>query len=152
MTDPATEMKIVPANKASWEDLDAVLAGASCHGGRCYCQRFKLGWNAWPGDDVDRAHMLREQTDCGHPKSATTSGLAAYLDGEAAGWSQDPVTAGPRARIADPHPRRYRSSAIRASPRQPGNSRHSCCLKCKYAPFAGLLHSNRVMLHPTEQP
>ena len=29
------------------------------------------------------------------------------------------VTAGPRAQIADPHPRRFRSSAIWASPRQP---------------------------------
>lgn len=79
-------MRIVPANKASWDDLEAVLGGASCHGGRCYCQRFKLGWNAWPGDDLDRAHMLREQTDCGHPRSATTSGLVAYVDDEPAGW------------------------------------------------------------------
>jgi GNAT superfamily N-acetyltransferase len=86
MTDRATEMRIVPANKASWDDLDTILAGASCHGGRCYCQRYKLGWNAWPGDHLDRAHMLREQTDCGHPRSASTSGLVAYLDGEPAGW------------------------------------------------------------------
>src|SRR5204863_9752676 len=79
-------MRIVPANEASWDDLESVLGGASCHGGRCYCQRFKLGQNAWPGDQLDRAHMLREQTDCGHPRSATTSGLVAYLDGEPAGW------------------------------------------------------------------
>jgi len=30
--------------------------------------------------------MLREQTDCGHPRSGTTSGLVAYTDGEPAGW------------------------------------------------------------------
>jgi GNAT superfamily N-acetyltransferase len=40
--------------------------------------------------------MLREQTDCGHPKSATTSGLVAYLDGEPAGWCNvEPRTAYP---------------------------------------------------------
>ena len=33
---------VVPANEASWEDLEAVLGTAKCHGGRCYCQRFKL--------------------------------------------------------------------------------------------------------------
>ena len=80
------EVRIVPANEATWDDLEAILAGASCHGGRCYCQRFKLGWSAWPGDDLERAHMLREQTDCGHPKSHTTTGLVAYVDGEPAGW------------------------------------------------------------------
>lgn len=89
-------MRIVPANQASWDDLEAVLPGASCHGGRCYCQRFKLGWNAWPGDDLDRAHMLREQTDCGHPRSKATTGLVAYVDDEAAGWcSVEPRTAYP---------------------------------------------------------
>ena len=80
-------MKIVPANAASWADLEAILGGASCHGGRCYCQRFKLGWGALAGRcGSEHAHMLREQTDCGYPSSATTSGLVAYLDGEPAGW------------------------------------------------------------------
>lgn len=82
----AVGVRIVPANEASWADLDAVLGGASCHGGRCYCQRFKLGRNAWPGDDLDRAYMLREQTDCGHPRSPATTGLVAYADEEAIGW------------------------------------------------------------------
>jgi GNAT superfamily N-acetyltransferase len=31
-------------------------------------------------------HRLRQQTDCGHPDSHTTSGLVAYLDGEPVGW------------------------------------------------------------------
>jgi hypothetical protein len=84
--DSALGARIVPANKASWDDLEAILAGASCHGGRCYCQRFKLHGTAWPGDALDRADMLREQTDCGRPRSGTTSGLVAYLDGEPAGW------------------------------------------------------------------
>jgi GNAT superfamily N-acetyltransferase len=94
--DSALGARIVPANKASWDDLEAILAGASCHGGRCYCQRFKLHGTAWPGDALDRAHMLREQTECGHPRSATTSGLVAYLDGEPAGWCNvEPRTAYP---------------------------------------------------------
>ena len=96
MSDSALGARIVPANKASWDDLEAILAGASCHGGRCYCQRFKLHGSAWPGDALDRAQMLREQTDCGHPRSATTSGLVAYLDGEPAGWCNvEPRTAYP---------------------------------------------------------
>ena len=94
--DSALGARIVPANKASWDDLEAILAGASCHGGRCYCQRFKLHGTAWPGDALDHARMLREQTDCGHPKSAMTSGLVAYLDGEPAGWCNvEPRTAYP---------------------------------------------------------
>jgi len=43
------------------------------------------------------AFRLRTQTDCGHPKSGTTSGLVAYLDGEPAGWcAVAPRTAYPR--------------------------------------------------------
>ena len=86
MTAAAIDVRIVAANRASWDDLESVLGGASCHGGRCYCQRFKLGRNAWPGDDFDRAHMLRDQTDCGHPRSDATTGLVAYADEEAIGW------------------------------------------------------------------
>src|SRR5262249_39237630 len=48
VTDVAVEARIVPANESSWDDLEAVLGGASCHGGRCYCQRFKLHGTAWP--------------------------------------------------------------------------------------------------------
>ena len=32
--------RIVPANEASWEDLEAVLGGRGYHSG-CWCQRFK---------------------------------------------------------------------------------------------------------------
>jgi GNAT superfamily N-acetyltransferase len=98
VTDAAVEATIVPANRASWDDLEAVLAGANCNGGRCYCQRFKLGHSAWRGGvgDIERAHMLREQTECEHPRSATTSGLVAYVDDEPAGWCNvEPRTAYP---------------------------------------------------------
>jgi GNAT superfamily N-acetyltransferase len=37
---------------------------------------------------------LREQTDCGHPRSGSTSGLVAYLDDEPVGWcAVEPRTA-----------------------------------------------------------
>ncbi|MCP9488025.1 MAG: hypothetical protein MSC30_19475 [Gaiellaceae bacterium MAG52_C11] len=43
MTDTATtpEVTIVPANKASWEDLEAVL-GTRGYDPGCWCQRFKI--------------------------------------------------------------------------------------------------------------
>jgi GNAT superfamily N-acetyltransferase len=81
------ELTIVPANEASWEDLKAVF-GARGDPARCYCQRFKLApgeaFSKFPAEE--RAHRLRMQTECGHPKSETTSGLVAYLDGEPVGW------------------------------------------------------------------
>ncbi|MEO5575292.1 MAG: GNAT family N-acetyltransferase, partial [Gaiellaceae bacterium] len=55
---------------------------------RCQCQRFKMR----PGESwasvgaAELGSRLREQTDCGHPESATTSGLVAYLDGQPVGW------------------------------------------------------------------
>jgi GNAT superfamily N-acetyltransferase len=41
-------------------------------------------WASFPAEE--RAFRLRTQTDCGHPESATTSGLVAYLDHEPVGW------------------------------------------------------------------
>jgi GNAT superfamily N-acetyltransferase len=46
---------------------------------------------------------LREETDCGHPESPTTTGLVAYLDGEPVGW----VAVEPRANY-----RRLRGSSV----------------------------------------
>ena len=80
------EITIVPANEASWEDLQAVF-GTRGDTSRCQCQFYKIlnvEWRSIPVEE--RAFRLREQTDCGHPKSGTTSGLVAYLDGEPAGW------------------------------------------------------------------
>ena len=98
MTDAAatSEVTIVPANEASWEDLQAVLGGRGYHSG-CWCQRFKIRGREWdrgspPVDE--RARRLREQTRCGQPEVDTTSGLVAYLDGEPAGWcAVEPRTA-----------------------------------------------------------
>ena len=80
-------MRIVPANAASWEDLQAIF-GTRGTGARCQCQRYKLApreaFSKFPVEE--RAFRLRQQTDCGNPDSRTTSGLVAYLDGEPVGW------------------------------------------------------------------
>ena len=82
-----TDLRIVPANEASWEDIQAVF-GDRGEAHVCQCQRYKLqrkeAFKHVPVED--RAHRLRTQTECGHPRSKTTSGLVAYLDGEPVGW------------------------------------------------------------------
>ncbi|MCW5877563.1 MAG: GNAT family N-acetyltransferase [Anaerolineales bacterium] len=78
---------ILPANQASWNDLLAVLGPARCHGNPCYCQRFKIYGRDWRAvSDQQRAERLRAQTKCGDPAASQTSGLVAWLDGEAVGW------------------------------------------------------------------
>jgi GNAT superfamily N-acetyltransferase len=44
----------------------------------------KESWRSVGAEEL--AFRLRQQTDCGHPGSSTTSGLVAYVDGEPAGW------------------------------------------------------------------
>ena len=89
MIDTATtrEVTIVPANEASWEDLQTVL-GTRGDPSRCQCQRYRMqpgeSWNSVGAEEL--GFRLRTQTDCGHPKSKTTSGLVAYRDGEPVGW------------------------------------------------------------------
>jgi GNAT superfamily N-acetyltransferase len=96
MTDAA--ISIVPANEASWEDLQAVL-GTRGDPSRCQCQRYKMqpgeSWASVGAEEL--ALRLRAQTECGHRQSSTTSGLVAYLDGEPVGWcAVEPRTAYPR--------------------------------------------------------
>jgi GNAT superfamily N-acetyltransferase len=80
-------LTVVPANEASWEDLQRVF-GTRGAAALCQCQRYKLrpreAFRKFPVQE--RARRLREQTACGHPGSDTTSGLVAYLDGEPVGW------------------------------------------------------------------
>jgi GNAT superfamily N-acetyltransferase len=88
-------ISVVPANEASWKDLQTIF-GTRGPASRCQCQRYKLrrreSFASFPTEE--RAHRLREQTDCGHPESDTTSGLVAYLDGEPVGWcAVEPRTA-----------------------------------------------------------
>jgi len=91
--DPA--ISVVPANEASWEDLQTVF-GTRGQATRCQCQRYKLrpreSFASFPAEE--RAFRLRQQTDCGHRKAGTTSGLVAYLDSEPVGWcAVEPRTA-----------------------------------------------------------
>jgi GNAT superfamily N-acetyltransferase len=92
MTD---DISVVPANEASWEDLQTVF-GTRGDAPRCQCQRFKLApkeaFLKFPAEE--RARRLREQTHSGHPEADTTTGLVAYLDGEPVGWcAVEPRTA-----------------------------------------------------------
>ena len=87
MTAAEPTISVVPANEARWDDLQTVF-GATGPAARRQCQRFKLRrkeyFAGFPAEE--RADRLREQTGAGHPQSATTSGLVAYLDGEPVGW------------------------------------------------------------------
>ena len=95
-------MTVVPANQASWEDIQTVFGRGGA--ASCQCQRIKLGDHDWFRIPVEeRAHRLREETDCGHPESSTTTGMVAYLDGEPVGW----VAVEPRANY-----RRLRGSSV----------------------------------------
>jgi GNAT superfamily N-acetyltransferase len=89
MTASETEraISIVPANEAGCEDLQTVF-GKRGAASWCQCQRYKLrpreAFANFPVEE--RVHRLRQQTDCGHPTSESTSGLVAYLDDEPVGW------------------------------------------------------------------
>jgi GNAT superfamily N-acetyltransferase len=95
MTATGSPVCVVPANEASCKDLQTVF-GTRGQGAQCQCQRYKLrpreSFRSFPAEE--RAHRLRQQTDCGHPESDTTSGLVAYIDGEPVGWcAVEPRTA-----------------------------------------------------------
>jgi len=82
-----TKLRIVPANEASWEDIQGVF-GTRGDPARCHCQRFKMqpreSWASVGAKEL--GSRLRAQTRCGQPESETTSGLVAYLEGEPVGW------------------------------------------------------------------
>jgi GNAT superfamily N-acetyltransferase len=88
-------LAMAPANEVPCEDLLSIF-GSRGQGSRCLCQRYKLRpsehFGGFPVEE--RAHRLREQTECGDPGSRTTSGLVAYLDDEPVGWcAVEPRTA-----------------------------------------------------------
>jgi GNAT superfamily N-acetyltransferase len=88
----------VPANKASWEDLQAVF-GSRGDPSRCYCQRYKMlpreSWASVGAEEL--GFRFRTQTECGDPNAGATSGLVAYLEREPVGWcAVEPRTAYPR--------------------------------------------------------
>jgi len=95
MTATRPVISVVPANEASWDDLQTIF-GTRGEASRCQCQRYKLrpreSFRSFPVEE--RAGRLRQQTACGHRGSLTTSGLVAYLDGEPVGWcAVEPRTA-----------------------------------------------------------
>lgn len=95
------QLRIVPANHASWDDLLAIF-GTADYAPRCRCQRFKVvGW-FWRDTTLDeRTAMQREQTACGNPDAVSTSGLVGYVDGEPAGWvAVEPRVAYPKLRTS----------------------------------------------------
>lgn len=93
----ADQLTIVPANEASWSDLQAIL-GTADYSGRCYCQHFKIADSQWSAlSDGERRDRLRRQASCGDPRARSTAGLVAYLGGEPVGWvAVEPRTAYPR--------------------------------------------------------
>jgi GNAT superfamily N-acetyltransferase len=95
LTETNIAISIVPANEASWDDLQTVF-GTRGMAVRCQCQRYKLrpreSFTSFPAEE--RAHRLLQQTDSGHPESGGTSGLVAYLDSGPVGWcAVEPRTA-----------------------------------------------------------
>jgi GNAT superfamily N-acetyltransferase len=93
----AADLTIVPANQASWADLQAIF-GTADYPSKCYCQHFKTRDCHWSAlTDEERRSRLREQTNCDDPQASSTSGLVAYLDQEPVGWvAVEPRTAYPR--------------------------------------------------------
>lgn len=84
MADFGESLRIVPANEATWDDLQAILTGTA---GRCQCQRQRLGDRDWWYMPVaERAAILRAETHCGDPRATETIGLVAYLDDAPVAW------------------------------------------------------------------
>lgn len=102
-TDPLTaeDVRIVPANQATWDDLVTIF-GNTDYPSRCQCQRFKVhGWIWRDSTQEERTAMLRAQTACGNPGAESTSGLVAYVDHDPAGWvAVEPRTAYPKLRTS----------------------------------------------------
>jgi len=91
---PVTELTIVPANQASWADLQAIF-GSTDYPGMCNCQHFKTRDCHWSSlSDGERRSRLRAQTHCDDPRAPATTGLVAYLGTEPVGWvAVEPRTA-----------------------------------------------------------
>jgi GNAT superfamily N-acetyltransferase len=95
MTAPDAAISIVPANEAGCEEL-RTLFGVRGAAAQCQCQRYRLrpgeAFRSFPVEE--RVRRLQEQTRCGHPDAATTSGLVARVGREPAGWcAVEPRTA-----------------------------------------------------------
>ena len=96
----AADVRIVPANRAPWDDLQEIFGPSDA--GHCQCQRFKVvGWIWRDSTQDERTAALRAQTACGDPEAEDTSGLVAYVEDEPAGWvAIEPRTAYPKLRTS----------------------------------------------------
>ena len=90
------ELTIVPANQASWDDLQAVL-GTRGPAATCQCQRYKLrpkeAFAKFPVEE--RARRLLAQTNCGRPSRPPPAGswhIATMSPSAGAPSSRDPRT------------------------------------------------------------
>jgi GNAT superfamily N-acetyltransferase len=81
------QITIVPANEATWADLQAVF-DIEVSPSSCWCQRYRmLPRESWASVGAKGlAARLHEQTACDRSESTVTSGLVAYLAGEPVGW------------------------------------------------------------------
>jgi GNAT superfamily N-acetyltransferase len=98
--DVSAAVTVVPANEASWADLRAIF-GNRGYAAYCQCQKPKMrSWAEWKSLQVaGRMLRLEQETHCGDPGAARTSGLVAYLEGEPVGWcAVEPRTAYARLR------------------------------------------------------
>jgi GNAT superfamily N-acetyltransferase len=87
----AGQLTIVPANEASWADLQAIF-GVTDYPGRCNCQHYKSEAWIWSMSADECRARLREQTNCDDPSASSTTGLVAYLRVAAlAGAEREPV-------------------------------------------------------------
>lgn len=80
------ELRIVPANDASADDVQALFAEGDA-ATRCQCQWFR----STPAEHrqtprAQRIERFDEQAQFGEPRISTTAGLVAYLGDEPAGW------------------------------------------------------------------
>ena len=78
------DLRMVPANQASWDDLQTILTGLAR---RCQCTRVRLG----DGDffrmpESGREDLFRSETHCDDPRSTETIGIVGYLEDEPVAW------------------------------------------------------------------
>ena len=77
---------VVPANKASWADMQAVF-GDRGEAAKCQCQWFRIPASEWRSvPAAERTERHAAQTNCGRPRARRTSGLIAYTDDVPAAW------------------------------------------------------------------
>ena len=77
-------LRIVPANEASWGDLQAILTGMAA---KCQCTRERLGdGDYFPMEVPERTALFRAETHCDDPRATETIGVVGYLDGEPVAW------------------------------------------------------------------